>query len=238
MLKQIWKDFRLNLNSLWILLAAVAGGTAVGIVMVCIIMHVDSDPGSWFCMGTVFGCLIGIVFQLIYGAFGYSTEFQLALAMGVIRRDFMVSYFVRSLINSLLVLLLAALIYQLEVHLYTALFPQYGNDADFSFLFTPKVLLIAAPAMSLVPMFLGSLYSRYGKKGMAVFYVVWLFCCFVLPRMFHDEFSNGVLDQVAFHLRQVILMVPGTVWAGLGVAAAAAMVTATVIFGRTQQVKL
>lgn len=238
MLKQLWKDVRLNIHDLLVMLAAMAGGMVLGVVMVCIIMHVDADPGSWFCMGTLFCCLVGVVFQLIRGAFGYSTEFQLALAMGCTRREFMVSYFLRALISGAIVLALTRLVYSLELHLYTALFPQYGNDADFSVIFRWNVLLIAIFAMALIPMFLGSLYSRYGKKGMAAFYVIWLFCCFVLPRMFHEEFGPGVLDQVAFRLRHIIFLVPAPIWIVLGLAAAAAMAAATVIFGRTQPVKL
>ena len=73
---------------------------------------------------------------------------------------------------------------------------------------------------------------------MAAFYVIWLFCCFVLPRMFDEEFGTGVLDQVAFRLRYIIFLVPAPIWIVLGLAAAAAMAAATVIFGRTQPVKL
>ena len=238
MLKQLCKDFRLHLDSLWIMVLSILGGLAGGMVLVCIIMNVDSDPGSWFCMGTVFAGLVGVVFLLIYGAFGYNTEFQLALAMGCTRRHFMVSYFLRALVKIVLVYVLTLLGYRLETALYPGWFPAYENELAFSFLFNRKILLPIAVGLAIVPMFLGSLYSRYGKKGMAVFYIVWLFCCFVLPRMFDDHPGSGILDQAASGLKSFIHLIPAPVWIVLGLAAAAAMSVATVIFGRTQQVKL
>ena len=86
-------------------------------------------------------------------------------------------------------------------------------------------------------MFLGGLYGKYGKKGLMGFYFIWLFCCFVLPRMFHEEPSEGVLDQVAFGMLQTMQAVPVAIWIVFGAVTAVGMAAATVKFGMEQMVK-
>ena len=82
-----------------------------------------------------------------------------------------------------------------------------------------------------------TVYGKYGKKGLFAFYVLWIFCCFVLPRMFHDEPSEGVLDQMAVGLLRTIQVVPAGVWIGFGAVTLAVMAGMTVKFGMEQMVK-
>ena len=237
MLQQFSKDLRLHKNGMLGQLLGLVGAFVFGVILVAIIMFTDDDPGSWFCMGTLMAGLVLVALTLFTSAFGYPQEFMLALSMGRTRKSFMVSYYLRLLITLLLGWALILLLHQIELRSYTLLYYKYQNEVFFSFLTDWRVLVPVFLLLPIGSMFLGALYGKYGKKGLFVFYFVWIFCCFVLPRMFHEEPSEGVLDQVAVGLLHTIQAVPVGVWIGFGAVTIVFMAAATIKFGMEQMVK-
>lgn len=237
MLQQFSKDLRLHKNSMLGQLLGLVGAFVFGVILVAIIMFTDDDPGSWFCMGTLIACLVLVAAVLFTSAFSYPQEFMLALSMGRTRKEFLVSYYLRSLVNLLTGWLMILLLHQIELRSYTLIYYRYANEIFFSFLTDWRVLTPIFLLLPVLSMFLGALYGKYGKKGLFAFYVLWIFCCFVLPRMFHDEPSEGVLDQMAVGLLRTIQVVPAGVWIGFGAVTLAVMAGMTVKFGMEQMVK-
>jgi len=237
MLQQLSKDIRLHKTGFLALLGIQIGAFLFGMVMVAIIMATDEDPGSWFCMGTLMASLVLVAVGLFTGAFSYPQEFMLALSMGRTRKTFMVSYYLRTILQLLAGWLLVLLMHQIELKTYSLAYYMYQNEIYFSFLTDWRVLVPVFLLCPVVSMFMGSLYGKYGKKGMTVFYFLWLFCCFVLPRMFHEEPSEGVLDQMAVGILHAIRVVPVTVWIVFGAVTLVGMAAATFKFGMEQMVK-
>ena len=237
MLQQFSKDLRLHKNSMLGQLLGLVGAFVFGVILVAIIMFTDDDPGSWFCMGTLIACLVLVAAVLFTSAFSYPQEIMLALSMGRTRKEFLVSYYLRSLVNLLTGWLMILLLHQIELRSYTLIYYRYANEIFFSFLTDWRVLTPIFLLLPVLSMFLGALYGKYGKKGLFAFYVLWIFCCFVLPRMFHDEPSEGVLDQMAVGLLRTIQVVPAGVWIGFGAVTLAVMAGMTVKFGMEQMVK-
>lgn len=237
MLQQFSKDIRLHKSGLFTLLGMLMIAFLFGVILVAVIMYTDDDPGSWFCMGTLMACLVLVACSLFLTAFSYPQEFMLALSMGRTRKAFMASYCLRLFLQLLVGWLLVLVLYQIELKSYTLMYFRYQNEVLFSFLTNWKVLLPIFILLPILSMFLGALYGKYGKKGLFFFYVLWMLCCFVLPRMFHDEPSEGVLDQMAFGLMRTVQVVPVGAWIGFGVFAAIGMTCATVKLGMEQMVK-
>ena len=238
MLQQFSKDLRLHKNGILGQLLGLVGAFVFGVILVAIIMFTDDDPGSWFCMGTLMAGLVLVALTLFTSAFGYPQEFMLALSMGRTRKSFMVSYYLRLLITLLLGWALILLLHQIELRSYTLLYYKYQNEVFFSFLTDWRVLVPVFLLLPIGSMFLGALYGKYGKKGLMGFYFIWLFCCFVLPRMFeHEEPGEGVLDQMATGLLHTIQAVPVGVWIGFGAVTIVFMAAATIKFGTEQMVK-
>lgn len=237
MLKQFLIDIRLHKGSLLTQFCTTLGGAAFGMGMVALIMHVDEDPGSWFCMGGLVAVLIGVLFLLLMGAFGYQSEFQVALSMGRTRGAFMGAYALRLLLQALLAWGTAAGVYLLELTLYPVWYPAYANEVLFTFLLRPQIMVPAILAVCLLAMFVGALHGRYGKKGLAVFYFLWLFCCLGLPRL-ADLFESEPKGPVVTGLLAVLAAVPLPVWIGFGAVVICAMVTTTVVLGRRQMVRI
>lgn len=237
MVQQLSKDLRLHKSGFLALLAIMLGAFLFGMVLVSIIMYTDADSDTWFCMGTLLACIVLVVSGVIFAAFSYPQEFMLALSMGRTRKAFMVSYYVRIMLQLAVGWLLVLLLHQIELRTYTLMFYRYQNEVFFSFLTDWRVLV---PVFLLLPiggMFLGALYGKFGKKGLLLFYFLWLFCCIVLPRMFHEEPSEGALDQVAMGLLWTIQSVPVGVWIGIGTVALVGMTVSIFKFGMEQMVK-
>ena len=237
MLQQFCLDCRLNRKTEAITLISLAGFFLLGVGMVLVIMHADDDPGAWFCMGTLLACIALLVVQLIFSAFSYAQEFSLALSFGRTRTAFMGAYALRIVLRMVLGWLLILGLHRIELALYPRLFPQYGNEIYFGFLTNWRIMVPIFLGLPVLSMFIGALYGHFGKKGLWLFYIVWLFCCFVLPRMFHSEPGGGALDRVAFSMQTALLAVPVTVWIPLGLGAAAATIAGTIYLGHRQMVR-
>ncbi len=238
MLQQLRLDLKVHYDILLASLAAELGGFLFGFILVNIIMRVDSDPGSWFCMGSLMALIVGVAVPLFSGAFSYSSQFQLALSMGRTRSAFMGSFVLRLLLQLLAGYALVLGLYQVELALYPLLFPAYENEVAFTFLTNWRIIVSAIAALLILSMFIGALFGRYGKKSIWVFYLIWLFCCFVLPRMFDDDRGEGVLDQAATGVLRAFQVVPLTAWIVVGAVLAVGMVTTIIVLGRKQMVKL
>ncbi len=238
MLQQFKKDFRLNCKTFLILQTGLLGAFLFGVILVTIIMNVDDDPGSWFCMGTLLACVVLCFVSLTSYAFGYFQEFQLALSMGRGRMAFLGAYALRLVIHFAVGYAIILGLHQLELALYPVLFPQYENEVFFAFLTDWRIVLPVFMGLAVLTLFLGALYGRYGRKASAIIWVLWLFCCIILPRMV-DAYpeGTGVMDRASNWMLAVILAVPVSVWIPFGIALAAAMVATTVVFAQKQTVR-
>ena len=237
MLEQFKLDLKLRKNNFAYVLFAELGGLLLGFLLSLLIICVDEEE-TWFCMGTVMAMAVGIMTAMLFSVMSYGTEFQLALSMGRTRSAFMVSYILRSILTVLVGYIALLLFYRLEMAVYPRLFPGMENEQEFFFLTDWRFILPAVLGIPVIAMFVGSFIAAFGKKGMWVFYIVWLFCCFILPRVFDEEHGTGVLDQAAFGVRRFALAIPMAGWIAIVVAAGIGMVSTIVVLGKKQAVKL
>ena len=238
MLQQFKLDWKLHRKSFFGMQLALPGAFLLGFLMVLLIMFTDDDPGSWFCMGTLIAGIALCFITLIAYAFSYHQEFQLALSMGRTRMAFLGAYTLRLILHFVLGYAIVLGLYHIELAVYPIVFPQYDNEIAFTFLTNWKVILPVLIGLVLLSLFIGSLYGRYGKKGMIVFYILWLFCCFILPRMVDaDPNSTGALDVAALWTLNMIIAVPVTIWLTFGLILAAVMTAVIIRFAQTQMVK-
>lgn len=238
MLQQFILDWKLNKKSFFAMLAVLPCIFLFGFVMVLLIMTQDEDPGSWFCMGTMLAAVALCFLSLLTYAISYFQQMQLALSMGRRRKDFLAAYALRMVLFLVVGYAVVLALYQMEIALYSSFFPQFGNEAAFTFLTDWRVIVPIFAGLLLLSLFFGALYGRYGKKSLVVFYVLWMFGCFVLPRMFEAEVTDtGLLDVVAYRTLTLVLAVPVQMWLTLGIVLAAAMLAAILRFNQTQMVK-
>lgn len=238
MFRQFLLDWKLYRKSFLMMLAVQLGVFLFGFVMTCVIMNVDDDPGSWFCLGSLLSLFMLVVVALFFYSFSYAQELQLALSMGRTRRSFLGAYTLRLVFQLLAGYVLVLLAHQVELRLYPALFPGFENDFYFFFLTDWRYVLPVLMGLPVLSLFIGALYGRFGKSGLWFFYFLWMFCCFVLPRMADAEVTDtGILDRTAYWTLHMILAVPATVWIGFGAVLVVGMLAAIYRFTMMQMVK-
>lgn len=229
MLNQFLLDIKLHKKDYLLPLIMIPACFLFGFGLCCLVMFTVEDPGSWITCGT-FVAFIALFFTVVMSFAKFQQEFMLALSMGRTRGAFLVSYALRTLLELMLGYGLILVLYRLELAVGNKLFAPWPLDGDPTFLMDWRMIAIGLPALVIVAMFIGELYSWFGKKVLAVLWVIWMVLCLVGPRLMETE---GNADVVAKFLQAV----PGWGWIVTGVVAALAMVATVIGLGKKQMVK-
>lgn len=238
MLQQLKLDLSLKKTSFLMLFFFILGGFAFGAILHFLIMTFDSNPGSWFCFGTLMSICTTATFLFFYHSFSYKVDFMLALSMGRTRSCFILSRFCILFLETLLSYGLIWLFYQTELFLYPLLYPAYSNEAIFSFLTNWRIVLPVLVTLPIVSLFMGTVYAKFGKTAGIIFYFVWISLCLIVPKIFSvTSHDTGLFNTIAFYIRSAFLAAPAAMLIGLGISILAAMAAAIWIWGRRQMVK-
>lgn len=213
-------------------------GFLFGEILLFLIMFLEDDPGSWFCMGTVIALVMLLVTTVLFYGVGYTGAFSLALSMNCTRRRFLLDYSLKILAHLVLGYLLVLGFYRLELLVGNAAFPDYPLEAELGFLTDWRVVLAGIAGMLLSALFVGAMFGRFGRKAGLIVYLVWMFCCFVVPKIFTAEpGGEGVFDQAALLTQSALLRMPMAGWITLGAIAAVSMLATVVVMARKQMVR-
>ena len=213
-------------------------GFLFGEILLFLIMFLEDDPGSWFCMGTVIALVMLLVTTVLFYGVGYTGAFSLALSMNCTRRRFLLDYSLKILAHLVLGYLLVLGFYRLELLVGNAAFPDYPLEAELGFLTDWRFVLAGIAGMLLSALFIGAMFGRFGRKAGLIVYLVWMFCCFVVPKIFTAEpGGEGVFDQAALLTQSALLRMPMAGWLTLGAIAAVSMLATVVVMARKQMVR-
>ena len=213
-------------------------GFLFGEILLFLIMFLEDDPGTWFCMGTVIALVMLLVTTVLFYGVGYTGAFSLALSMNCTRRRFLLDYSLKILAHLVLGYLLVLGLYLLELLIGHAAFSDYPLEQELSFLTDWRFVLAGIAGMLLSALFVGAMFGRFGRKAGLIVYLVWMFCCFVVPKIFTAEpGGEGVFDQAALLTQSALLRMPMAGWLTLGAIAAVSMLATVVVMARKQMVR-
>ena len=212
----------LYLPILILILFAVGFGMAVTLIAI-------AEADTWFAMGVLMAGMAPAVMCPIFYSMTYSQEFSLALSFGSTRQEFFLGYLVRQICLLAVSYGLVFLLGWLETLLYPLIFPGIPKEPGFTpvdIFLDPRVLAAQFVFSLVLPMFCGSLIARFGKAVWTGLYLVFLVCCFGLPRLLEH---SAVLAWV--------VSVPLPLWYVLGGAAVSAMLVTAWLLSRKQRVQ-
>lgn len=217
----------------------ILGGYLFGILLMQITMHMDKSVESYFPLGTLIGGMVFCFYASITGAVGFRQYFNLEISMCCTRNNFFLSYLIVNLLNDLLGVLLVLALGKAEEMLYALIHPQMIMDKEIDFLYyIGKYGVPAAIILSVVGIFCGIMLLRFGQKAFWVLWAIWMLACLGGPRI-HDavtEAPNSLLGRLGMTMFRFICMVPGKVWAVLGVILCAVCLLISYLIVRKQQV--
>lgn len=221
-MKQFFKELKLNIQVLLTRLVVVLVSFAMGLSLLFLILFLDKGE-SWFPMGSLMA-LAGILITTAAGYLSYPQQFMLALSMGQTRKQYMIRYAIESLLWVTLSYGLLLLLSWLESRNRMFLFPQAELGVSLLPILTDwPVILTAIPALVLLEMFYGTLYSRFGKTFNIVVYVLWMSTALSISKWVHHIIP--ILQNYA------------ALWIILGIVGAAMMIFVTIHLGRKQGVR-
>lgn len=227
--KLLFANLRLHKKTPLTLLSWMLAFFLLGLLMVWFMVGLTEDETTWFPMGGLLAAM-GIVSFSILCFLSYHQDFMLALSFGRTRKEFMLLFALEQLIWIIAAYLGVILVAVLEEVLYSQLFPGMPGDISLiPFLTDWRVFLSCIAALVILPMFLGTLHSRFGKRFGIILYFIWLFLCLVLPRLVEHLESHW---NLSFFKKMPVLG-----WIILGIGALAAMLITTVKLGMKQAVR-
>lgn len=234
---QLINHLKLHKKDLLPFLCGLIGFYLFGVLLLCFILWAAADTVSWFRVGSFMALLVLVGFAIL-SFLSYHQEFMLALSMGQTRKEFLVIFALRQLIWLLIAYGALFLLYLLEPLIYQAAFPGKLEEVAFGFLTDWRFILAVIPSLVLLNMFLGALYSRYGKKFGIILYLLWLGACFLVPRLLNhfEEMAAPVQSGIGV-LLSWLLAIPPMGWIAIGAAAALAMLFTVIRLGMKQTVR-
>lgn len=237
MFKQFLLDLKVHKDDFALPLFIVPVCFALGFIMLNVIMFTVDDPGTWFTMGT-FMAFICLIFFAVLIFSKYYQQFMLALSMGRTRKSFMVSYALRTLLWLAAGYLLMLVLYRVELAVGSVLFAAWPLEEDPTFLMDWKFIAVLLPCVVVLSMFVGALYSTFGKKALVPLWFLWMAVCLLGPQLLEvEEGDTSAMGMVAAGLNHVIQAVPDWGWITLGVAALAGMAGTVIVLGKKQMVR-
>lgn len=214
-----------------------AGIGFLGTLSMSAILWNDRTATSWFCLGALMA-LVAMVLSLLLNFQSYHQKFMLALSMGQTRREFMITYAFWQILRVIAVYISILLVHQLEQMYYRAAFSEKDQAFALSFLTDWRFVVAVIPALALLTMFLGSMYSRFGQKLVVVIYFFWIgFSMLVQSLVNHREIYTDSLQEGSGTFIAWILMMPTAVWIVFGLVVVLVMAITVIRIGMKQMVR-
>ena len=237
MIKGIISDLKLHKDDFLLSALIVLVCWLLGFGACCVIMFTVDDPGSWVTLGTLMAFSLLMLFAVIFFA-KFHQEFMVALSMGRTRGEFLVSYGLRTLSWLFLGYGLLLILYRMELLLGAKLFASWPLEANPAFLLDWRFVLLLVPGVTLLSLFVGVLYSRFGRKALIPFWLLWMMIVFVVPNLLPDEGETpSHIQRIVQDIAQFIGTMPDALLIAMGVVIAGGMLSATILLGKKQMVR-
>lgn len=199
------------LYMLWLQL----GMFVIGVALVIIINGLFNEDRDYACIGTLMalsGVIAGEALQL------NNVDFRLAVLMGETRHHYLLWKPLVSLVAALQGWLTAFCLYKLEMLLYSVIYPGYESGLPIGAAFKWPVVLLSAVAVSIICLFLGALYAKFGPKGTMTVWLIFWSGCMLIPQGI-DQFQSGrtsLLAKLGWLTLTVVELLTPAMWGAVG----------------------
>ncbi len=203
-----------------------------GIGISLLIYYLDNAEAEWL-SGSSLMAVFGVAFLTVFSAVSYRQEFIRALSMSRTRKEFMLGYAFRMVLQLALGYVLVLAFYAVDQYFFLRVLSLPKSAEITHFWIDWEFALIMIPCVTILTMFLGALIDRFGRKIMMILYFPFIALCSSTGRITDlleaATAGNGPLAWV--------MAIPAAVWIGLGIAALAAMVYGILRMGMKQMVQ-
>lgn len=217
------KHFQVSRSAALMMLAFQLGFFLFGIALVAVVNAFFNEDRDYAPIGSLMAA-IGIFAGALPRGGGAASRFRLAISMGQTRRDFLLVDPLLTVLTSLFGVGAAWCLLQVEIWLYSLLYPGYENGLDLAAAFRWRYILPLVLGMALLDLFLGAVQIRFGLKGFAALWIPLCFAPLVITQAV-DAAQSGGGSLLAGLGRGIIalLALGAAVWTAIGAAAVLAL---------------
>lgn len=212
------KVLKQRISEIWVLLGLSVFAYILGTILFVIIMAVDKEATT-FEIATLIEAIAATMVLIITGSFSFSSDYNMAVGMGAVRKSYIPSYYLVNLIFIFAeygIIVVSHFIESAQINMF---YSSYEKEAGIEkILFTeytiPVLLLLGA--MQLVA---GCCILKFGKKAFWVMWAAWMVLCIVPGRICdileknpHGKVANminsigGFFQSVSMPVVNVVIM--------------------------------
>lgn len=191
----ILKVLKQRISEMWVLLGVSAFAYILGTILFVVIMGIDKESTT-FEIATLIEAIAATMVLIITGSFTFSSNYNMAVGMGAVRKSYIPSYYLVNLIFIFAEYGLVVVSHFIESAQINMLYPSYEKEAGIeNVLFTeytiPVLLLLGA-----IQLVAGCCMLKFGKKAFWVMWVMWMALC-IVPGRIGDIVENNPQGEVA-----------------------------------------
>lgn len=237
MLQAIKKQFQVQWKDWLATDGMIVGAGLIGVLLFQLLTRFDTDTASGLALGTLTGGIAAAIFILVVSTAQIAVCFNLQIAMGSTRKQFLGSWFVVEMTEAVAAAMLLTLFCFCEERLYLMWYPEMEADPDI----LPYLIrfgIPAAVAVAALGNFCGALILRYGKKAFWALWAAWMVLWIGFPRIMDaaEKAPGSFYGKIGGAVSRFFRMVPSNMWVLLMLLAAAAGMILTWGILRKQQV--
>jgi hypothetical protein len=190
--KALKQNIKLNKDHFTVGLFIIALAAIVGIVVMLLILFNSSEEETYGTLGAFLILVFGGMMVLIYDVFYVPRQFHQAISMNRARKPLLVSLYVMSCLDMVILLASAKVVSVLELALYRKLFPPSISELDATYwMGNPLFLADSVLGIPVVCLFASSLMMRFPKGAFWTLWALWMFGCLGVPRMVTDTLEQN-----------------------------------------------
>lgn len=166
--------------------AIIGAAWLIGMVIVLLVCKLGGE-NSYITLGSLFGVMVMTLLFVFGEVFSFLQEFNLAISMGQIRRNFVWMYQLVSAVEIAILVFMLFLMHKLELLVYGLAMQEISPEFQLDVLFQLKYVIPAIIGTVAVEMLLQALFLRFGMKAFWGIWFAWMLVCIAPTRLLHNE---------------------------------------------------
>lgn len=210
---KIAKIERINIRMIAIAMAATY---VIGIGIACFYVNIGQGSSYYIPIGTGIAMIMTAITQVIMRVVTFSNNFNIAVSMGVTRREFLIGYQLFNLAELVVFTVCFWVLYLMEGLFARLCFPKEPMIENMNVLFQIKVIVPFLLVLCCLEIFVEAVTMRFGAKAWWTLWAFWMAMCLGIPRMI-ERGIKGMLPSGIQRLGNLLVTGGPVLWTVCGV---------------------
>lgn len=173
MVKNVINVWKINILELYVMLAAIFASGIIGMLILTIILAIDKETTT-AAVGTFMALLLWALLNMIFGLFGFENDFNMLVALGCRRKDYIISKILAVYMNMLMEAVGVLVLGMLERAFIAVFFADREYERLVEYLLDYRIILGIILLIPAIRLCLGALMLRFQQKAFWIFWGLWI----------------------------------------------------------------